>query len=142
MLEEKYVTLVNVIKNKALSDDVHRSALEDLIRLFASHTKENEDEALRYTKGAVLHLFKQGTLRGLTENLKGLKPAYLSIMDSITSADMQKLALSEEDTAAFYKLKDKLEHEIEFISYSNELQNEICAKGIEEDDVVYDLKEK
>lgn len=142
MLEQKYVTLVNVIKNKELSDDVHRSALEDLIRLFATHTKEDQNEALRYAKGAVLHLFKQGTLRGLTENLKGLKPTYLTIMHSITAEDMNKLSLSPDDTEAFFKLIDKLEHEIEFISYSNELQNEICAKGIEEDDVMYDLKEK
>ena len=140
MLEE-YKTLVYTIKASSLSDDVRKKAVEQLIRLYSKHSKEDEKEALNYTKGAILHLFKNGRLRGMTEELKGLKHTYIQIMDLITQKDMDTVGLTPEDREHFEALKEKLHNELQFTVGSNEQVNEISVDGIEDDDV-YMLKKK
>lgn len=144
----EYKRLVDVIKAENLPEAAQKEALKDIIRLYAEHLKKDEKEALYYTKSAILHLFKNGRLRGLTEDLKGLKPTYIHIMDAVTPQDMQTYKFTDKDTACFIILREKLEKELAFIENSNEsvtsaakheYVNIVCSLGL--DDEVYALKE-
>lgn len=146
MLEE-YKRLVDIIKSDKYEETKQEEALKALLRLYSHHNKKDEAEALKYTKSAVLCLFKKGCLRGLTENLKGLKPTYIKIMDLVKSSDMEFFKFTEEDKECFIILREKLDKEIAFILNTNdtgkfgshETVNQICSEGID-DDEVYGLK--
>lgn len=146
MLED-YKRLVDIIKSDKYEESKQEEALKALLRLYSHHLKQDENEALKYTKSAVLCLFKKGCLRGLTENLKGLKPTYIKIMDLIKPGDMEFFKFTETDKECFITLREKLDKEIAFILDTNdsgkfsshEKVNQICSEGIDDDDI-YSLK--
>lgn len=145
-MQKEYVRLVKIIRSAELPEELHKKALHDLVHLYNFHQKSNMPEARKYSKSALLYLFKEGRLRGLTEDLKGLKPAYIDIMDQVKASDMDFFNFTPNDRQCFSTLKDKLEHGLAFIISSNEHKrgilhekvNHISSEGL--NDEVYGLK--
>lgn len=61
----------------------------------------------------MLHLFKLGVLRGITEDLRTLKVIWMNIMESIEPSEMIKMGLNEDDRYDFDKLLKKFKYECE-----------------------------
>ncbi len=126
----EYKKEVLIIKDSGRSLDHRQLALRNLLTLYTAHKKKHSHEAVFYIKQSVLHLFRVGVLRGLTEGLGSLKLVWLDIMESVTNEEMEKMGLSPTDIVDFHKLMEKFRQSVNpantrYQMYTQDTEDEI-----------------
>ncbi len=126
----EYKNEVLIIKDTGRSLDHRQLSLRNLLTLYTSHKKQHSHEAVFYIKQSVLHLFRVGVLRGLTEGLGSLKLVWLDIMESVNNEEMEKMGLKPTDIADFHRLLEKFRDnvnpaDIRYQMYTQETEDEI-----------------
>lgn len=126
----EYKKEVLIIKDSGRSIEHRQLSLRNLLTLYTSHRKKHSHEAVFYIKQSVLHLFRVGVLRGLTEGLGSLKLVWLDIMESVSNEEMEKMGLNSTDIVDFHRLLEKFRQNVNpadtrYQMYTQETEDEI-----------------